>query len=243
MPIARINGRLLNFVHIPKTGGSSIKSYLMAKGPLALYTREPSEWARTTPQHIHADIYSLLIPDEFCDVRFAVVRDPLARLISEFRYRAKRCLEPSTKHCTLNDDGTVCIESHTLRKILVTFDDWVNMTFEEYRSDPYIYDNHIRPQSDFIDRDMKIFRFEYGLLHVFDWIDEFSRTRSLQLHLDRNQNFGPDFNVSHATRSQIRSFYRRDYALIEGLDRQESKMSERTGKAWADDQSAAHDVL
>lgn len=40
MPLSKINGKLLHFVHIPKTGGSCITSYLRAKGPVALYSRE-----------------------------------------------------------------------------------------------------------------------------------------------------------------------------------------------------------
>lgn len=36
MPIARINGRLLHFVHVPKCSGSSIAADMAAKGVVML---------------------------------------------------------------------------------------------------------------------------------------------------------------------------------------------------------------
>ncbi|MBT8408046.1 MAG: sulfotransferase family protein, partial [Alphaproteobacteria bacterium] len=66
-----------------------MKEYLLKKGPMALFNRTPLPWARTTPQHIEGATHRILIPEGFCDAAFMVVRDPVERLISEFRYRTE----------------------------------------------------------------------------------------------------------------------------------------------------------
>jgi hypothetical protein len=90
VPLSKINGQLLHFVQIPKTGGSCIKSYLRAKGPAARYSRDPVEWSKTTPQHLDAARQRVLLPEGFYDHSFAILRNPFERLLSEYRYRAMR---------------------------------------------------------------------------------------------------------------------------------------------------------
>lgn len=214
MPLARINGRILNFVHIPKTGGSSVKSYLMSKGPVALYSRDPTDWARTTPQHIDAATRALLVPDAFCDAGFAVLRDPVNRMVSEFRYRATRCLKSPAAVHNISSSAPMQVELGPSEYACLSFDAWVDTVFERFHSDPFICDNHIRPQSDFLNDGLHLFLLEEGLEKVMRWIDEFTQTAPSCADLDRNQSLVPNIEVCESTKWKIENFYRHDLLRI-----------------------------
>ena len=151
MPLARVGSALLFFAHIPKTGGTSVEAYLTAKGRMALHYSKSDAWLRCSPQHIHAEAYGALFPPGFFDHAFCVLRDPVARLKSEYRYRIGH--------------------AETRGKTIEPFDDWVPQVFRRFAKNPYMLDNHIRPQAQFLSPGMKLFRLEDGLDLVFDWID------------------------------------------------------------------------
>jgi len=141
MSLFRNNSRIVYFCHIPKTGGTSVNDALIAAGAKRClhYGSRFDGFSRSTLQHIHADIHTRLVPDDFYDESFAVIRHPFARLVSEYFYRRKR--------------------GYAKRK----FDTWLNIAFEKYRSDKFLLDNHIRPQIQFITPKMKLFKLEDGL--------------------------------------------------------------------------------
>ncbi|MEM8570660.1 MAG: sulfotransferase family 2 domain-containing protein [Pseudomonadota bacterium] len=223
MPLARIGSKLLFFVHIPKTGGTSIESYLRTKGPLAL-AGERHGWSRTTPQHIHSGIYSKLVPDGMYDHGFAVIRDPKKRLLSEFRMRAEAV------RLKLRPFGLMRLASYRInrrpaygiriRKRLEYYDfnDWVPRVFAEYRKDPFYKDNHIRPQSQFVTPGLRLFRFEKGLDPVFRWIDEVTGTEASPGAFFERRSDPLELVCSDKTDALIRAFYRDDYELIETLE-------------------------
>lgn len=138
MPIFRFASKLVLFIHIPKTGGSSIEHTLRAMGGSnALLNGSALGYAKCTPQHMHGELLDAFIPKDFCELTFTVVRDPKQRLLSEYKMRKEKAGLP--------------------------FDEWVERTFERYGKNPYLYDNHIRPQTEFLTSATKIFRFENGL--------------------------------------------------------------------------------
>lgn len=149
MPLARIGSTLLFFVHVPKTGGTSIESYLRTKGPLGLAGTRHG-WSRTTPQHIHADIHGELVPPGLYDQGFAVIRDPKARLLSEFKMRAEPLrFKPRpmglARLAGYKAKGKAAYGIRLRHRIdYFDFDDWVTRVFEEYRRDPFYKDNHMR---------------------------------------------------------------------------------------------------
>lgn len=91
MPIHR--GLNVVFVHIPKTGGSSVEAALRRFGPLEL-TASPSmpgpiwEQVGHSPQHLTlAELQSLdLLPAENFTC-FAIVRHPVERVVSAYNYK------------------------------------------------------------------------------------------------------------------------------------------------------------
>lgn len=217
MPLARINHRLLHFAHVPKTGGASITDYMRKKGKVALYSREELAWAQSTPQHLEYAVSRVLVPQGFADASFSIVRDPLERLLSEFRYRATRFGSKCPIPTKLKASDEIKIELDWHKDFEGTFDDWVALVFNICAESPNVCDNHIRQQIDFIGPDMKVFIFERGLQKVYNWIDHITATPAILTPLDRNESKKFDIEVSNTTRGKIKKFYERDYDLINNL--------------------------
>ena len=225
MPLARINGKLIYFAHIPKTGGSSVEAYLEAKGKMALFHKHTLEWSRCTVQHAERRIFHNLLGDGFCDAGFTVVRDPKARLVSEYRMcaaigdaravgglmpgalrlrRAMRAYAPGL----LTSDAAPFFPS---------FDRWTPRIFEAFRRDPYVNDNHIRPQVEFVDPAHRVFRFEDGFEPVFAWIDAVTGTPPVGDRIHLRKAGAIPVKCSPETDALIRAFYAEDYALLDRL--------------------------
>ncbi|MFT7134448.1 sulfotransferase family 2 domain-containing protein [Sulfitobacter sp.] len=215
MPLAKINGRLLHFIHIPKTGGSAVSSYLRAKGPMALYSRERVDWSKSTPQHIELATQNVLIPDGFADHCFAILRDPFDRLLSEYRYRALRRNQVENLPDSIGPSDKLTVEFDWDAAFHGTFDEWVREIFSGQASDPYLCDNHVRPQADFIGRAATVFLFEDGLEQVFNWIDHVTDTERAAVKLDRNASSQFAIEMLDTTRKMISTYYHEDFLLIE----------------------------
>ena len=190
MPLVRIGAHVIFFAHIPKTGGSSIEAYLDRKGAVALRYPRRLGWSKTTAQHMDAAVHRALIPDGFIDCSFTVLRDPVARLISEYRYRADR------------------------RAGVPAFDVWVERMFSKHSQNPATQDNHIRPQVDFLRPGMRLFHLEDGLSLVFDWIDEQSGTSAADRDVWEKKSKSAAIDVSAEMRARIEAFYAADIKVI-----------------------------
>jgi len=141
MPIYRNGARILLFVHIPKTGGSTIENTLKGEGiPEALHSRMRLGKNAVTPQHMHREVIERWIPETFYDAAFCVVRNPYARISSEYKWQKQ------ARNAQIPD-----------------FNTWVNNQFEKHQANEFVGDNHIRPQTDFVWDGLKVFRLEEGL--------------------------------------------------------------------------------
>lgn len=108
-----------------------------------------------SPQHlIWEDALKALprAPDQV----FALVRDPVARMASEYRWQRK------------GRRGT------KLGKALayLPFPIWLRFMLALVKRHPHAFDNHLRPQSDFIPEGAKVFRLEQGMEPVLRWLAE-----------------------------------------------------------------------
>ncbi len=176
MPIYQHDGALHYFAHVPKAGGRSVEDYLRRRfGVLSMiddghHDRDRrSTWLRTTPQHVAVkDLEVLFSIDWFASI-FAVVRHPIARLVSAFNF-----------------------QSTVWRQIPVgmSFAEW----FDEYRAlsriYPYYYDNHLRPQVDFVPEGARVFRLEDGLDTLVEWLDQVTGSTA------------PGLDISHVNASR-----------------------------------------
>jgi len=87
MPLARVNQTLFFFVHIPKTGGSSIESYLAKVGQVCLVAKRATGFSRVTPQHMERATFERHIPQSFYDHGFAIIRYPMTDCKANFAIR------------------------------------------------------------------------------------------------------------------------------------------------------------
>lgn len=167
MPSLTLDDRLIWFAHCPKAGGTSVEQFMVARWGDAvghLHWGWDLWWRRggwrvadppNSPQHLIWNDAQKQLPRP-PDAVFAVVRDPVARLSSEYRWqrRARR--------------GT------KLGKLLayLPFSLWLRVMLATARRYPHAFDNHLRPQSDFVPERAKVFRLEEGLEGLTHWLVE-----------------------------------------------------------------------
>ncbi len=198
MPIARINGQSVLFVHIPKTGGETTEKYLESASetdePLSLLRPPDHDLLPCAPQHLHGKALNYLFRPKFFDYAFTIVRDPVARAVSEYKFRA----------------GPL----HAKGRRIPTFPAWWQRTRKAYASNPYVADNHLRPQMEFITPRIAarfdVFRFEDGLLYVLEQAFAVMGVpfRDLDIHTHRSEPL--PIEIDEATFNSLLSFYARD---------------------------------
>jgi len=192
MALYRFANRLVLFVHVPKTGGTSLMRMLVEMGGReALRQPVPNPDLPCTPQHFHAAILGDLIPEGFVDFAFMVVRNPYERLASEYRMRIQQ------------------------RQRDVPFDDWVARMFRRYERNPFVNDNHLRPQSQFILPGVRRFRFEnQPFAAICDALEGLGFARPRQIPWERGTSHVP-IEISRATQELIARFYEQDFVQLD----------------------------
>lgn len=189
MPLALVDGRAIFFAHVPKTGGTAVEDYLIRRfGPLAILDRNKRTGVTgtgliTPATHLAAvDLQELLPP---LDYSFAMVRDPVARMLSEYRYQSK--------------------VSRTTR---LDFSTWLRVMLACLAREPRIYENHIRPQSDLIPEGAEIFHLERdGMAAMVARLDAVTGTTAPDVTVT-------EVNRSKERRAEVR-LTRQDVAAIE----------------------------
>ena len=147
MPFIDYNGQRILYVHVPKTGGTSIERWMETLGPLRLHSVGTPLPMRVTPQHLrHADI-EMILGEGYFDYAFMTVRNPFARLESEYRMQA-----------TLAEEGFWGKSPK--------FPYWLETALGRLKHDEHADDNHLRPQWQFGGEGVEVFRLEDGLDHI-----------------------------------------------------------------------------
>ncbi len=167
MPSLTLPDRLIWFAHCPKTGGTSVEQLMVSRWGNAvdhLHWGWDLWWRRggwrmadppNSPQHLIWQDAVKQLP-QMPDVVFAVVRDPVARMESEYRWQRR------------HRRGT------RLGRVLahLPFGIWLRLMLAVVRINPYAFDNHFRPQSDFVPENATVFRLEAGLSPIAAWLSE-----------------------------------------------------------------------
>ena len=162
MPILENNGKRVLYLHIPKTGGTTINNWLGSVVRRSFYSGSTPQGFKVTPQHLPLGDFRVLFDDDYFDWKFAIVRNPYDRLESEFFYLTHNAFKRSGRR--------------------PDFSTWVVNNLDGFRRNPFIHDNHLRPQLDFLDSDVTVFRFENGLEYA-------ARTIAEQLGIDSPEKF------------------------------------------------------
>ncbi len=201
MTILSKDGHTILFLHIPKCGGSSVVETFRAAGyetELEIRGKPIRSFLRTTPQHLTcSDLRSLVRFDQIQTV-FAVVRNPVNRMLSEYRW-THRETEPSD---------------------LPDVNEWLHEQLAIAAEDMTYQDNHFRPMTNFFDLDIPIelFPIEHSLNAICSYYlsgsNQYSASRAK--HLKDSRTFANASELAQATLSQqslklIQTFYAQDF--------------------------------
>lgn len=206
MPVLIRGNEAVLFIHIPKCGGSSFEEHMKERGWRELLSirgvhTSQLNFMYCSPQHMHAELLSKIVRLDMFDSIVTIVRDPLRRLMSEYSWQLEQKI---TSLCP---------------------DQWIKYTFEKYSSDPFIFDNHIRPQSEFILDSSLIFKLEEnGVNKAINMISPkfkklkltsnfFSKNHTLKKLKATNKSIEV-IESFDKHRQLIYDFYQKDYKLL-----------------------------
>jgi len=205
MPSLSLPDRLIWFAHCPKAGGTSIEQVMVAQWGEAVghlhwgwdLWWKGGGWRKAdppnSPQHLVWDD-ALRVLDRAPDQVFALVRDPAARIASEYRWQGR------------GRRGT------RLGRLVarLPFSLWLRLMLALARLNPHAFDNHLRPQADFVPHQARVFRLEDGMAPVLDWLSQ--ETGFLQdIPLPHAIPTGPGSAIGTAELARIARAFRSDY--------------------------------
>lgn len=195
MPLIKIENKKVLFIHIPKTGGTSFLNWFNTFGEIRLYETAIPSFMKVTPQHLtFHDVTKILGIDEF-DFCFAVIRNPYTRLESEYYFRT----EVQLKKFGRRPD----------------FSSWTLDKIAGYKNNKYILDSHLRPQTPFLSKQVKLFKFEDGLKIVQKEIaDLLGLAKYKDLTVSNKSKKKTDLLWSSELRSEVNQLYKEDFSIF-----------------------------
>ena len=119
-------------------------------------------------------------------------RDPVQRMISEYKWDSKTY------------------------KNKLPFCDWVDFVIDEYKINPFIKDNHIRPQNEFIVNGCEVYSFSKisNMVEMLNRNDFAEITSPIKKEHD-STFWNINVQVSKSSIDKIIGFYKKDYEWIE----------------------------
>jgi len=220
MPIFYKNRKRVLFVHIPKTAGLSVSHWfienywyatnfsvhgsgdtkvLFDKFGIHSIPVEGIQKKGVTPQHMHAEIFSQW--GAFSSA-FVIVRHPLTRLLSELKY-----------YYIVHLNNNNHLEDTEKNFIEFSFQ-YIDRVLNLVKQNPSVQDNHIRPQVDFLAKNLKILKFEDN------WIETIAKDYDLKtpiprLNYTREQPFHKyTLPFKNGILDDIIKFYRKDFEIL-----------------------------
>ncbi len=208
VPIFTNRGRACLFVHIPKTGGSTVESALTKAGwtkHLSINGVAPEKlsFLRATPQHFHAELLDQFVNYDRLDEIVMIVRDPVSRMKSEFYWQEQ------------------------WRQTKLVAGSWITEMFDTLEEDAFAFDNHLRPQAEFQPEtgNVKVFKLEdNGISKAIETIKSLAPQRPSALSnlkntktvgKEKSSKYRDEVELAFAEHAvKIREFYRRDCELF-----------------------------
>ena len=187
------------YVHVPKTGGTSIEQFFFANGFRTEYFDNRSksgfnDYRTCSPQHLHAAPLLMLLRPAKIRFIFMTVRHPLTRVLSEYKMQVRAA------------------------KRAIPLSPWFDLAMATYMDDPYTTDNHFRPQHEFLIPGCDVFRQEDGYGQAF--VARLSERTGLAFAENKIGNYSADTGQSvdeegiERIRPFVTQFYRHDFATF-----------------------------
>lgn len=204
MPVFRRGNTSILFVHVPKTGGTTIEKMFSESGYRTLYhdskvgRRSPNWLRRCSPQHMHAAMLQQQFRLDRFDLTFMMVRDPLARFRSEYAMR------------NLKD----------LKTDAASVERWASRVLADYRKNDFVHDNHLRPQSEFYLPGCHVYQLEQGMDHIVNDLNlllDLGLGPDIPQAMDRKLATGVasgEVELSPRLEKRLRRFYKSDFSAF-----------------------------
>jgi hypothetical protein len=131
------------FIHIPKTGGTSLEAAMRRLGwgeQMSLREHVAQlHHLKVSPQHYHGALLDQILHWDAIDRSFTICRHPFQRFKSEYYWQHEMGIAP-------------CADPL----------EWAAEVMDRCRTDPWAFDNHLRPQVDFLppNQACEVFRLE-----------------------------------------------------------------------------------
>lgn len=195
------------FSFVPKTGGSALLKFFENAGAgIFLHTQNNpiSAVLKCPTQHFHYEMLATIYDFEKLAFSFTIVRNPFDRAVSDYIWGYRDRTDPQK---------------------IPSFDQWLSFVIREYHGNPYVFDNHIRPQSHFTGPGIeKVYRYEDGLesivLDIFARLDidfdakgqsDFVPRENTAEQLSATGLRAADVTMSDASKALIKTVYRSDF--------------------------------
>lgn len=196
MPLALHKGKIIFFAHVPKAGGTSVEIYLERRfGKLSVMDRNKRSGKGGTglispATHLSALDLTEMIPQQ-ADLVFSLVRDPVSKLQSEYRY-----------------------QTGVSRMSRMSFSTWLHVMMACLRVEPRIYENHIRPQAEMVPEGAEVYHLEQdGIGQMIRRLDEVTaEPRPDLIPEHRNKRPVEPIRLSREDIALIERHFAQDYA-------------------------------
>jgi hypothetical protein len=193
------NYKLLYFVYIPKTGGTSVENFFSKNGyQISFLIKEKPKLTRvfsnSTPQHIDKDVFRLIFAKDLFDHLFCFTRHPVRRFISAYKYH------------------------YSLGHINKSMDINALVNYIKVKNPTHLLDNHFIRMSDFISSDYKtvVFKLEDGFENFIAWLRKEVGMNIIDEHFETSNRSNQQFDeklilMNNASLNFIYDFYHKDF--------------------------------
>ena len=144
MPFVEYKGSRILFIHIPRTGGTTVESWLRSLGPVHFFSTEIPAFSKCTPQHYRTSNFRKPFEEAYFTYIFTIVRNPYDRIESAYRFLATN-------------------QGSNFFKYWPSFSVRLEKNLNLQKSNAFHLDNHLRPQWEFVGSQVYIFKHEDGL--------------------------------------------------------------------------------
>jgi hypothetical protein len=190
MPLFGTSAGNVLFIHVPKTGGSSIEQHLSSAVGVARSEALVDRSVQSSPQHFHGEVLTRVLQDVPLCYSFMVVRHPVERIRSEYKFQTRR---------------------HVKSYRLLSFSLWLRYHLGRARHNRSHRDNHFRPAREFEAWSPEVFRLEEGLSACFERLQAMAGIvpPTEEIHVKKSRPMKVD--IGKADTELIYEFYREDF--------------------------------